>query len=483
MKAGCFEPSDIRTERIIRCYHSGDLGDIIYSLLFCKSLGKIALSLGPNSEKGVREAMTLKRFNWLAPLLRSQPWIVSSEFANDVKGIDYNLNDFRKTWFSGNSGHRIKRRLFETYAEHFRRPRLPEDKPWLTVEPIADPQRPVIIARSSRYRWLPFPWPDVARRYAGQMRFVGYESEYKEWIGTYGATAEYAPVNDALELARLIAGAELFIGNQSFPMSLALALNVPLIQETCMGTPDCVFNRKNATYSHMGPIRLPTLRNRPGAIKLALPCVTLVAIDSFKPMRTLRAMMAAKEQATFADSVLVTHAAAKVPEQWVSLLPALPSDVRIERERYMITRITEAFSTGHCLNIEWDAGIKNPEAWNPEWLKFDFIGAPWRHGNKMPGFPMITKDNCVGNTGFSLMSKRFANALAEISTPTDYELGRASDTYICTTLRPKLEAMGLQFAPEIVAARFSCEDRQYTGQFGWHGKGTAKLNGFKLDYS
>lgn len=241
-------------------FHSGDLGDIIYSLLFASRFGEIALFLGPDKRYTLRQQMSPEIFRWLEPLLRAQPWIRSVEFRESVPLVNFNLNDFRRTWFNPNFGHAKRRRLFETYAEHFKQPPLPENVAWLSVDPISDPQRPVVIARSPRFHNVNFPWQVVSNNYAGRMRFVGHKDEYEDWTKRFGQTSEYVPVKNALELAQIIAGAELFIGNQSFPMSLALALNVPVVQETCLGTPDCIFHRPNAIYSDKNQVRLPDLK-------------------------------------------------------------------------------------------------------------------------------------------------------------------------------------------------------------------------------
>lgn len=262
MKAGCFQPDDFTANKLWRCYHSGDLGDIIYSLLFCKRLGNIHLMLGPDSRVKVREPMTQKRFDWLRPLLDVQPWIKSVEFVpSRPLNLDYNLNDFRHTWFSPRSGHAQKKRLFEVYFEHFRYPPPDETQPWLEVEPRPDSERPVIVSRSPRFHSPFFNWQAVSNRYAGRMRFIGHEQEFKDWSKAFGDTAVLEPVSDALGMAQYIAGAELFIGNQSFPMSLALALNIPVLQEVCEVTPDCIFHRSNAQYSNRGPIVLPPLKS------------------------------------------------------------------------------------------------------------------------------------------------------------------------------------------------------------------------------
>jgi ADP-heptose:LPS heptosyltransferase len=51
-----------------------------------------------------------------------------------------------------------------------------------------------------------------------------------------------------LDLARVIAGAGVFIGNQSAPMAIALGLGKNVIQECWQANPNCLFRRDNAIY-------------------------------------------------------------------------------------------------------------------------------------------------------------------------------------------------------------------------------------------
>lgn len=261
MKAGCLEPSDFRTGTPKRVFHSGDLGDIIYSLLFCSSLGRVELAIGPDSRWQCREAMSKPKFEWLAPLLRRQPWISSVEYTNaPPEALDYNLNEFRLSWFSKANAHRKDKRLFECYFEHFNLPKPAENSAWIDADPAVDTAHPVVISRTHRWRNDLFPWKQVSSTYSGRMIFVGLHAEYLDWTRRFGKTAEFREVVDALDLANIIAGAKLFIGNQSLPMALALALNVPVIQESCVIQHDCVFHRDNAQFTHHSPVvNLPAI--------------------------------------------------------------------------------------------------------------------------------------------------------------------------------------------------------------------------------
>lgn len=240
---------------VISCFHSGDLGDIIYGLFFAKSVGRVRLTLGPDCSWRLRQAMNKQTFEWVLPLLERQSWIEKIEFSDSMPAnLDFNLNEFRRYWFSHetekirHSEQRSSLRLFSAYPAHFGYPPLKEDIPWFECDPISDDLHPIVISRTSRYRNNDFPWRRVSAMYAQKMLFVGLKEEYVEWTRRYGETAIYRPVRDALELANVIAGARVFIGNQSLPMALALATNTPVIQETYPGTPDCVFQRPNAQY-------------------------------------------------------------------------------------------------------------------------------------------------------------------------------------------------------------------------------------------
>lgn len=218
--------------------------------------------------------------------------------------------------------------------------------------------------------------------------------------------------------------------------------------------------------------------------RLHLP-VTLVGVDNFKPQRTLEAMWDAMSKVTFRDAVLACLPGTQ-PEggDWKGVRPFyvdMGTD-RLSRERFMIFGLDDLFVAGHILHMEWDARVSNTFAWQDEWLRYDFIGAPWPWPFCQTGFTPCRRDNCVGNTGFAVYSKKFCSLVKQLAKPNDAQV-RYSDAYICRNLRPALEQQGIQFAPERSASYFSCEDRVYAGQFGWHGQGTAKKNGFSLDTS
>lgn len=246
-------------------YHSGDIGDIIYALAFIKSAGGGRLFIGPDTKWETYSKYDHRRYEWLMPLLQVQPylkWVAYSE--GRPPSVTHDLNEFREVWMNPDiRGANGVSRLFEAYPKRFGFPPLSESEPWLTVSgPIFDKDRAVVISRSARYRNLSFPWKEVARRYAYQMRFIGHAEEFEDWCKLYGRYCQYVPCDSALVLAQVIAGSRFFIGNQSCPNAIAIGLGVPIIQETDPVTQDCVFHRSNCQYFHLGPIKWPVLPKR-----------------------------------------------------------------------------------------------------------------------------------------------------------------------------------------------------------------------------
>ena len=69
----------------------------------------------------------------------------------------------------------------------------------------------------------------------------------------------------------------------------------------------------------------------------------------------------------------------------------------------ILNELYRYFDTSHCLVIQSDAFIINPEIWSNEFLNYDYIGAPWTMNIKPNNnISLDLKKNRVGNGGFSL---------------------------------------------------------------------------------
>lgn len=192
--------------------------------------------------------------------------------------------------------------------------------------------------------------------------------------------------------------------------------------------------------------------------------ITLVAATGHKFPETINAIVKSTEQIKFEQGKffvpqgLVAEIGhdplGKVIGTGVQVVPVFrPLGSVQDYETFVVKELAPHLTTSHALMVQWDGFVLNGSAWDPKFLEYDFVGAPWFW------------DGVVGNAGFSLISKRLLEELAK----SEYE-ATPFDTNLCRKYRKQLEDKGFKWAPLEVASRFSVENQPYEGQFGWHGE-------------
>ena len=247
--------------------HSGTLGDLIYSLSIVKKMepGQFLVALN-NIENCVSQygyrpdevdpahkgRFTEQDFEWLKPLLKRQSYIeaVGTWRQGDAEpAVD--LDRFRGTLFRGFEGNYV-----EAYHRAFGLPFVMSDydTPWLEADPVT--VKPMVVSRTFRYRdpaadavWKKMAQDGVLDRLG---IFVGTKEEHADFVQVTGVAVPYHPVNNFLELANIVAGANLVMANQNFVYSLAMGLGKQTVLETIKIKPlqnnECFFPRANAQY-------------------------------------------------------------------------------------------------------------------------------------------------------------------------------------------------------------------------------------------
>lgn len=117
--------------------------------------------------------------------------------------------------------------------------------------------------------------------------------------------------------------------------------------------------------------------------------------------------------------------------------------------------------TSHCLFIQWDSWVLDGSQWNPDWLKTDFIGAPWWYPN-----------NNVGNGGFGMKSLELMKFL--VANKERYPVTtNADDDLLCRKYRDDIcKEHPFNWAGNDDALNFSFERIRRsaaTKHFGFHG--------------
>lgn len=226
--------------------HSGNCGDIIYSLPTVWELAKngkaeFYLQIDQRGMYNNYHPLGNVKLNkqmaeMLRPLLVYQPLCESCYVYSDNE-IDYDLDEVRKYVQFQDRGN-IARWYFYVYAVF---PSLSE--PWLIAPKDVTIANAIVVARSHRYR-NPHISYNFLQKYS-MVLFVGTEEEFLDMKAGI-PNLEYKPVNDFLEMATLINSCKLFIGNQSFPFSIAEGLKIDRLLEVYYKSPNVIVEGKGA---------------------------------------------------------------------------------------------------------------------------------------------------------------------------------------------------------------------------------------------
>jgi hypothetical protein len=241
--------------------HSGAFGDLIYSLPIVKHFGGGEFYLHLNQIDWIgsyyynstpnpfhQGRLTEQDYDFMKSFMSVQSYIEKFDVMQPQTEITHNLDRFRPV-FVGHPGNYV-----DTYSSVFNITDVDlvnsiRNTPWLTVpEPIKIKDRPVVINRTSR--WTPSQLPNQWKEWKNmgmenQAVFVGLEKEYQEFKSIMGWDIPHYITENMLDLAQVIAGSDMFIGNQSVALSLAVGLGVnvccehrtdiPLERNECFG--------------------------------------------------------------------------------------------------------------------------------------------------------------------------------------------------------------------------------------------------------
>lgn len=133
---------------------------------------------------------------------------------------------------------------------------------------------------------------------------------------------------------------------------------------------------------------------------------------------------------------------------------------KFEHSRICLQDVGKHVDTNWALFIQYDGFPTDPEMWTSEFLKYDYIGAPFQKDDQW----------YVGNGGFSLRSKKLLDLTPECPQVDDGESGMMEDQVISRSSRPWLESKGIKFPDVELARSFSTGEELYRKRsFGFHG--------------
>ena len=200
---------------------------------------------------------------------------------------------------------------------------------------------------------------------------------------------------------------------------------------------------------------------------IKVPDVTLIAIDCTDRIRgTIEALNTCVKSMEFGDVVLLRH---EKPND----LPSFITHKEIKEIKnidaynsFIFLELYKYFDTSHVLLCQDHAYIINPEMWDDEWLKWDYIGSPWAI---VPN--AYTANNGersrVGNGGFSIRSKKICRLPSEKGWGLREERGfKNEDGQICCYWKKEMLIEGVKYAPLEVAVKFGYEKPMEENNYG-----------------
>ncbi len=228
----------------INLFHSGNAGDLIYSLPVARAIFEITglkpnLLLAADTPVALQPGMQHPRGNVilnddmiqkLVPLLSKQVYL-NKVLKHEDQRIDIDLSLYRICGIQHNSGS-IPRWYFYTtgiYADL--------GKPWLDCDRLTAHSNTIVIARSTRYHNHLINYSFLSQY--RDLLFVGPESEFF-LMQIAIPQLKWYPTNDFLAVCQVINSCRLFIGNQSLPYAIAEALKVPRLLEVCPASPNVI---------------------------------------------------------------------------------------------------------------------------------------------------------------------------------------------------------------------------------------------------
>ena len=178
-------------------------------------------------------------------------------------------------------------------------------------------------------------------------------------------------------------------------------------------------------------------------MKLRLPDVTLVMIDTQCHELARLAMEDSLREVDFGDAVIFSDEPIEVAgTRWVKV-PKWPNIA--ECSNFMWYELPNHIQTKWAINIQWDSWVVDAGCWTDEFLQYDYVGAPWWYNDNLN----------VGN-GCALRSSALMRFLQTNKERFPLSVSQ-EDHLIGRVYRGALEQHGFKWPSETLASRFSLE--------------------------
>lgn len=184
--------------------------------------------------------------------------------------------------------------------------------------------------------------------------------------------------------------------------------------------------------------------------------VTLACIDCYNYGAAVNAIRKSMQECKWGRVIFLTDIPLKFDDFEVIQIQSIKS--KQEYSEFIVKKLNDYFDTDYVMVIQHDGYVISGDAWDDEFLEYDYIGAPW----------LYIDGRNVGNGGASLRSKKLQTVLAndpkiDITHPEDEIIGRLYRDYLESNF-------AIKFPSEKLADKFSFELRTPVQKtFAFHG--------------
>lgn len=176
---------------------------------------------------------------------------------------------------------------------------------------------------------------------------------------------------------------------------------------------------------------------------LKLPDITLIALGSTNIEGMFNALERSKEGIEWGAVKLITEIHCPTIDDW---------------NKTIVYDLRRFVDTKYCMLIHPDGFVVNPESWRPEFLEYDYIGAPWplptdNYSYRTPDGEIVRVGNSV-----SLRSKEMLELPYQLELLWRPYYGNTNeDGFLTCHNRRLFQHFGARYAPIEVAKYFSRE--------------------------
>tara|TARA_B100000212_G_scaffold339971_1_gene319483 strand:- start:7693 stop:8400 length:708 start_codon:yes stop_codon:yes gene_type:complete len=209
--------------------------------------------------------------------------------------------------------------------------------------------------------------------------------------------------------------------------------------------------------------------------------ITIISVSDIKIKKTINALIKSTNQLRPYETIFFTSKSIKlspIQKKYIRKIEIDPISSIEEYSKFIIFSLHKFIDTTHVLIVQWDGFITNINKWDKDFLKYDYIGAPF--------IPRINELNyskdkegrfyTIGNGGFSLRSKKLLEAATKFNLKDNKLLTNYhEDGFFSVLHRNFLESKGFIWAPFNIAKNFSIESPLSFNDLkelplGFHGK-------------